>query len=143
DDKEDDNSKEGPLSGGTGGDAQYVAAICKASREWWDQLSSAFMDIDPEKPEEFMKGLMEPTRTYADQIAKAKPPKDIQEWHENLVAMFKDVVKGMESGEDFISDDAFGDFPDMPLAAQERLVKVAEKNEDCQALEEDGGAIFQ
>lgn len=143
DDKKTDDKKDSPLSGGTGSDEKYVADICKLSREWWDDMSAAFTKFDPEKPEEFAKALTDPLNQYANELGKVKPPKDLKEWHEGLVAMFKEMIKGVESGEGDIFSDSDAAYPDMPADAMERLTKIAEKNDDCKALEEEGGSIFE
>lgn len=151
DSKDGGDSKSGGdivASGDTGSDAKYVAAVCKGARTFMDDMLAAFskMDFtkfDPNDPNAAVK-LMEPftatVRAFGEEMAKASPPKDLQSWHNELVENFNEMVQALESGDEARMD-AIGDvdFPDMPEDIAQRLAKHAEKNADCQALEDETG----
>jgi hypothetical protein len=107
----------------------FAAAIEKAFEEEFDEQS--------------LEAFAKPFREMAEDLADAKPPKDLKEWHEGMVAAMNDLVKTLESGDvdSALAEDV--EYPDMPADAQERLAKLAAENEDCKALEEEGGSIFE
>jgi len=135
-------------SGDTGSDEKYVAAVCKSGRKFLDDLTASMSKIDYSKIDandpDSMAKLMEPFtgtfRQFAKDLADAKPPKDLKDWHGDLVDNLNQMVKAMEKGDQDALDTIGVDFPDMPEDVSNRLSKVAEKNDDCKAMEEESGS---
>lgn len=144
-DKDDDKSDAIRPSGNTGSDEAYVSDICKGFRGYFDDLSSMLSGIDftdPNYEEKLNEKMTDPMRAVAKVFADADPPKDLQDWHNQVVAAFNKTVEALEKGDYDAIDDESLEFPDMPADAEARLEKVAEKNEDCKALSDEGQGIF-
>jgi hypothetical protein len=82
------------------------------------------------------KAFSGPFEDYAKAISKAKPPKDLKEYHDNIVTTLNDASKAMKSGGGLEGLAGLSeDFPEPPKATQDRLQKIADKNKDCQAAD--------
>lgn len=119
---------------GTGSDENYVAALCKASKQFSDDLAK--ITADPSKlknPDDIGDAFAEPFDAFAKAVSKAKPPSDLKEYHGQFVKTLNDTSKKMKDSKDGSFLSAFGetDFPEPPQAAKDRLEKVAAKNKDC------------
>ena len=118
-------------SGGTGTDEKYVASICKAGAEFATAMEKLSKDLASEKDlEKAAEKAAEPFEDFAKAFAKANPPKDLKEWHDDASDALDKAVKGLKDG----NFDALGDelMPDPPKDISDRLTKVADKNKDCQ-----------
>jgi hypothetical protein len=121
-------------SGGSGSDESYVAAICKAGVEFSKALEEVFKDpsalTDEDKAIEKLSDAFE---DFANAFAKAKPPADLKDWHEDAAKQLKDGAKQLKDG-DLEGGIFAGDspFPEPPAEVGERLSKIAETNKDCQ-----------
>lgn len=122
----------GDGGGGTGNDEDYVAAICKAGKEFQDELFAAFSEVDPDaSEEEALEAFVEPFENFANAIEDANPPSDLEDWHEDTVNAINDIVERIKDGDlDALEseDDPIGD---PPAGAAERLQAIADENEDC------------
>lgn len=149
-----DDDKDSGSSGGSlpsGKDERYVTDVCNAFNTYLTNLSNVFLELDPEKiaedpekfedPEALFKPFIEGLEKARDELKQADPPDDIREWHEAMVQAFDQMIEGMRGNSDYLPDDF--DVPEMPAKAQERLGRIAEKNEACQRLEEEGASIFE
>lgn len=128
----DDSGDSGKTSSGTGSDEKYVADLCKATLEF----SKAFEKLDPSKvksEDDVQKLFAEPFENYAKAMSKAKPPKDVKEYHDQVVKALNDTVKSMKSGDGTSGFEALADmdFPEPPAAVSDRLSKIADNNKDC------------
>lgn len=127
----DDNGGGG--GSGSGSDEDYVAAICKAGLNFTKDLEEVFKDpsalADEKKAMEKLADIFE---DFANDFAKAKPPADLKDWHNDASKQLKDGVKQIKDG-DLESGIFAGDtpFPEPPAEAGERLQKAAESNKDC------------
>ncbi|MGE5596995.1 MAG: hypothetical protein ACM3S1_13305 [Hyphomicrobiales bacterium] len=142
DNKSDDNGGDIKASGDTGSDKDYVSAICKASRDYFDEIAQAFSKVDEDDPDSFVDAFVEPTEQFAKDFAKAKPPKDLKDWHAQAVDSLNQTVQALKSGDENAFDETSPEFPEMPADAAARLEKIAQDNDDCKALEESGGDLF-
>lgn len=124
----------------TGGDEQYVKDICNAGTKMLKAFEKAMSGPTPSDPSKALDAMMaafvEPFDQMAKDMQKAKPPKDLAEWHSAAVKQLQELVKNMKDGKLNGSEDLFNDaedpFPEMPAAAEERLQKIAEKTPECQ-----------
>lgn len=125
---------DGNSGGGTGSDEKFVADICKAGAKFQADMEKAFPQmVNAKSEEEAIKIIIEPFETMAKSFKAAKPPADLKEWHAEASKAFDDAVKALKSGNtDSALFESDSPFPDPPAAAQERLQKIAEKNDDCQ-----------
>lgn len=147
DDKDKDDGKSDPIrpSGNTGSDEAYVSAICKGFSDYFDDLSSMLSGIDftdPNYEEKLNEKMTDPMRAVAKVFANANPPKDLEDWHKQVVAAFNQTVQALEKGDYDALEDESLEFPDMPADVEARLEKVAENNKDCQALSDEGEGVF-
>ncbi|MCC7364500.1 MAG: hypothetical protein IT303_09005 [Dehalococcoidia bacterium] len=136
---------DGGSGGGTGSDEEYVADICKGMNDFMEDFGAAFEDLDLESTNEddMIDAFVKPFESLANAFEDAKPPSDLKDWHSDAVDALNDMVKAMKDGDaGALENDALGDIPDMPEDVAERLGKIAEDNEDCQASEELGGGFF-
>ncbi|MBA4180909.1 MAG: hypothetical protein C0506_10010 [Anaerolinea sp.] len=120
-------------SGGTGSDEKYVADLCKATLDFSKAMDK--VTADPSKlnnASDISKAFSAPFEDYAKAVAKAKPPKDLKEYHDNVVKALNDASKAIKGGGNLDALGALGDdLPDPPQATQDRLQKIADKNKDC------------
>lgn len=130
---DDDDDGGASPSGATGSDEAFVASICKAGVTFSKDLDKVTKDLasltDPKKAATALAG---PFEDFSNAFIKAKPPKDLKDWHSDASAKLKEAVKALKSGDlesDIFTQDA--PFPDPPKEAAARLTKVAEKNDDC------------
>lgn len=120
-------------SGGTGSDENYVADLCKASKDL--QAAITKMTADPSKltdQDAAMKAFIGPFEDFSKSLAKAKPPKDLKDYHEQMVKTLNDTVAKMKKGDATALQSLSGtDLPDPPASVKDRLDKLAAKNKDC------------
>lgn len=133
---DDDDSGGG---GGSGSDEAFVGGLCDAFLTFSTDLDKLFKD--PSKladEEDAAKAFAEPFADLAKAFDKLKPPKDLQDWHDEASDALNKVAKDLKAGnadsEVFASDSPF---PDPPKEAGDRLSKVAEKNKTCQEADFD------
>jgi hypothetical protein len=122
-------------SGGTGSDEDFVADICKAGKQFAADFQTALKDLgtNASDPNKIAEKLTKPVEDFVKAFAKAKPPKDLKDWHEQATSQMNLLVKNLKENNDFSAfEEQDQPFPDPPANAEERLSKVAEKNKDCQ-----------
>ena len=133
DDDDDGGGDSGGSSGGTGSDEKYVGDLCKATLVFSKAIEK--VTADPSKlnnASDISKAFADPFEDYAKSVSKAKPPKDLKQFHDDVVKTLNEAAKAMKSGGDLDALSSLGgDFPEPPKAAQDRLQKVADKNKDC------------
>jgi len=123
--------------GGTGSDEDYVADICDAMLGFQEDLEDLFKD--PSKladEEDAAKALAEPLSDLAGAFKKMKPPSDLKDWHKDASDALSEAADELKDGNleaDILTQDQ--PFPDPPKDAADRLAKIAEDNEDCQAAD--------
>jgi len=129
------SSSDTKTNSGNGSDEQYVSALCKAAAKMQDSLTS----FDPSKiksAEDAVNAMTNPLEQFVKDMKNAKPPKDVQQYHDALVKQISDAVNSLKKDKDpnaFGKD--FGDLPTPSAAVKERLQKVVDKNEDCKKAE--------
>lgn len=116
--------------GGTGSDEQFVAAICKAGAKFSKAMDSLEKDLSKETDlSKIADKASKPFDDFANEFAKAKPPKDLVEWHDDTSKALKAAAKGLKDGNmDALGEDLVNE---PPAEAADRLAKVAEGNKDC------------
>ena len=117
---------------GTGSDEDYVAAICKAGSQFAKAMDDLTKELaDEEDLEKAAEKAAEPFEDFANAFAKAKPPSDLKDWHEDTSDALKKAVAGLKDGNfDALGDDLMPDPPSDEIS--DRLTKIADKNKDCQ-----------
>ena len=114
-------------SGGTGNDATYVAAICKAQATFRDSLDA----LDPTKlttDADQAKALVDPVSSYLKDVKAANPPSDAKPYHDKIVQFLSDGLDKLKQGD--IS--ALNNEPEQaPQAIRDRFQAIADGNEDC------------
>ena len=126
-----------------GSDEDYVKAVCQAgsrleerSADLEAELEQIMADADSET--EGLAEVLELTAPlisdFANDLEKANPPADVEEFHEQLVDAFKSIARLTEDGdvEAYLeqSEDAFANF-EPPRAIQDRLNAVAANISEC------------
>ena len=129
----DDDSGSSSSSGGdpSSSEEKYVATLCKATLDFTEALQK----IDPNDFTDEEKGLeaiKEPYQQFVKDIEKAKPTKELKDYHEQAVTQLKAGLKAIEDG-DQDGIEALGDaeFPEPPADVSARLEKAAQENDDC------------
>ena len=87
----------GSTNGGTGSDAQYVSAVCKAANKFTDDLSTA--SKDPSKlsdPTALANAFQKPLEDYLAALKQAKPPSDVKQFHDALVKALDDALASLK-----------------------------------------------
>lgn len=129
-----DNGKSGDAvksSGATGGDTEYVADICKAAKSFMDDLEKASKQTDIKVSEDPFKAFANAFDNFARDFAKAKPPKDLKDWHSQSVKALNDLLPKLKKGDmDALSGNPL---PKPPQGAIDRLNKLAESDKNCKA----------
>lgn len=117
--------------GGTGSDEAYVADFCEAYKNFFADLEDAQDDITSSDPEDIAETMAQPVEDLAKALKKAKPPKDMQDWHNQAVKTMEEAADELKDGN--FDASIFGDetLSDPPEGAADRLQKLAEDNEDC------------
>lgn len=119
--------------GGTGSDESYVAALCKAELKFADSFNKA-MSGDPSKltdPNEVAKMFTGPFDQLAKDMKAANPPKDVKEYHDQLVKAISDASTQLKNNKDISQLDFGSNIKEPPQDVSDRLQKIADKNEDC------------
>jgi hypothetical protein len=130
---DDDDGGSSSSSGGTGSDEKFVADICKAGATFFAKLEKLAPEIATKSEAEQAKAAAPAMEDFANAFAKANPPKDLKEWHDETAKTMKDAVAELKAGKTdgtFFSGDS--PFSDPPEEAQARLSKIADGNKDCQ-----------
>lgn len=118
--------------GGTGSDEQYVGAICSALLTFQDDLAKVVAGAKgDETDEEAAKLIVEPLEKYLSNLKKAKPPADVKEYHNDVVAKTTDAVKKIKEDKNLDAFNEIQDSKEPPQKIKDRLNAAAEKNEDC------------
>ena len=136
DDDSSDSSSGDSSSGGsiaTGSDEKYVADICKAAAQFFDEVQKATSSASASASEEdVMKAFQKPFETFASNLEKAKPPKDLKDWHAQAVKQIKSFAEAIKKGDFEALANSENVFPDPPQDVVDRLEKIAASNTDCQ-----------
>jgi len=117
--------------GGTGSDEDFVADICKAGAKFAKAMDNLEKDLKNETDfTKIAEKAAGPFEDFAKDFAKANPPADLKEWHQDASDGLTAAVKGLKDG-DFA---ALGGelIPTPPEGAAERISKAAEGNKDCE-----------
>lgn len=134
DDDDDSGSSSSSSSGGTGSDEKFVADICKAGSQFSKDLEKATTSLgNTSDPKKAAQALAKPFEDFANAFDKAKPPKDLKDWHDTASDKLKTAVAALKKGDleaDIFTQDE--PFPDPPKDAADRLSKIADNNKDCQ-----------
>lgn len=129
----DDSSGGNPAGAGSGSDEAYVAAICKAQARFFESFDKAMSD--PSKlndPKEAAKLFIGPFEQLEKDVKAARPPKDVKEYHDQMVKAISGASTQLKDSKDITTLDLESDIKDPPQEITDRLQKIAEKNEDCQ-----------
>lgn len=119
------------LNSGTGGDEQYVSALCKAAAKMQDSITK----VDASKiksADDAVNAMTGPIEQFVKDLKAAKPPKDVQDYHNAVVKKMSDAVDALKKNKDpnaFGAD--FGEIPTPTAAVKDRLQKIVDQNEDC------------
>ena len=122
----------GSTSAGAGSDEKYVAAVCKAFKNFGDATQKAVKNAGNIKNEDdIVKALTGPIDDLVGAMSKASPPKDAKAAHDETVKVFKAALADLKKNG--AKSTAFTDIetPKMEQAVSDRLDKVAAKNKDC------------
>lgn len=136
------NPTQGSSGGGsvaTGSDEQYVKDVCNAGTKLMKTLQKVEASPTPSDPvkgaQQVFAALADPLDQFAKDLAKAKPPKDLADWHAETVKRLQATVKALKSNDFQNASNIFSDIadpmPDMPQGAQDRLDKIAQSTSEC------------
>jgi hypothetical protein len=129
-DDEDDEQGDAP----SGDDADYVAHICTSMGEFVDELIA--IGTDPANQdateEEQLELSREPFAALVDAMENADPPGDIEEYHDQLVEGFREVLERIEDGDvAAFETDPFEELPEPPAAVAEKYEALANQVPEC------------
>lgn len=127
-------------------DEDYLRHVCAAASAFQRRFEEATANIKPNNADEALKGLVQalggPLDTLANDLDRANPPEDLEQWHQDAVDRVRETAKDVneadradELGKLLILQD--GPFPKPPAATAERLSKAAAGIREC-----DGVAAF-
>jgi hypothetical protein len=126
----------GVTSGGSGSDADYVKAICVGFNKYIADFTAAIAK-DPTNatdPAKAMKASAPMLSDLADAVSKAKPPKDVKSYNDQLVKSMRDAAQQAKDGK-ITSFDQLGsignDVPEPSQAIKDRLSKAASGVSEC------------
>lgn len=125
------SSSDTKTNSGTGSDEQYVSALCKAAAKMQDSITK----VDASKiksADDAVNAMTGPIEQFVKDLKAAKPPKDVQEYHNAVVKKMSDAVDALKKNKDpnaFGAD--FGEIPTPSASVKDRLQKIVDKNEDC------------
>ncbi len=120
----------GGSGSGGGTDEAYVAAVCKAERNFMVALDALGSETDPDAIHTKMGAAVD---GLGGAMAKAKPPGDAKAYHDQVVKFMKDASQTLkDKGLDAM---AAMEPPSAPADVSARLDKVAVNNKDCQAAQ--------
>jgi hypothetical protein len=124
----------GPVSGT---DKEYVKDICVAFNAYMDGALKAFSS-DPSSAGDqaaLVKKIGPLLETFAKEVAKAKPPRDVKKYHDELVKQTKDSSEKLKSGKiTSLSELGQGVTPpkDLEPAIKARLANAEQDVKECQ-----------
>jgi hypothetical protein len=131
----DDNTGAIKVTGDTGSDQQFAADVCKAYRSFTTELTRVLQDTGNIKsPDDLTKRYAGPFDTLARAFAKAKPPKDLKEWHEAAAKQLADVAGRLQKGNlDAAAGLGANPIPSLPasVGATARLNGVVGTTKEC------------
>lgn len=139
-------SSSGNTNAGTGDDKQYTKSLCVAL----DAYLTKFLDEAGKDPElltdqaKTIKIAGPILNSLADDLSKAKPPRDVAQYHDDLVKNVRDVAKRANDGQITSVDEFAGiseGIAEPPAGVQERLSKAAEETPECSGSLL-GGSLF-
>jgi hypothetical protein len=124
-------------------DEDYLRHVCAASTAFQRRFEEATANIKPTNAEEALTGLVQalgaPLDTLANDLDRANPPEDLEQWHKDAVTRVRQTAKDVtqadradELGRLLILQD--GPFPKPPAAAAERLEKAAAGIKECEGV---------
>jgi len=127
-------------SGATGSDEAFVKDLCAAAGRMAADIKKASSapaakSDDPSKAfEQIFTSMAGPIDQFAKDFAKAKPPKDLAQWHADASKQLSAVAKALKDGK--FDDPSLtsldnSPMPDMPKDIEARLDKLAKNADGC------------
>jgi hypothetical protein len=128
-------------------DTRFAKQICVAAKDLYLAVEKAAKDMEksPTPDVQSMDDLgavfaqlfavmAEPLGKFVDDFSRAQPPKDLVEWHGQLVKSLRPLVDALKQGDltklADLSEDAEA-MPEPPAAAMARVEKAAESVSEC------------
>jgi len=131
--------------GGSGSDEEYVAALCDALDTFATDTNELISGADSGASEQdLMEDLARIIRELGDEMDAANPPDDLASANDEMVSLLNEAADGVEDG-DLSVFETIGE-PDFDVSEdrQAELREVAQDNETCVGLEEQGfGGLFE
>lgn len=132
---------DGGSSGKTASDEEYVGAMCDSFNTFTEDLlgkvfaAAASGGSEEEAEKKALEAAEEVFKPLVDDMKAMGVPKDVREYHDEMVKQLEEVLKAIEDGDSAALENAdFGEDLEIPADIQERLQAVAEKDEDCADL---------
>ena len=129
----DDDDGGGGGGGGNGSDEDFVDGLCGAFKDFEDDFTKIFANpADLGDEEDAAKAMAEPFENLAKAFGDLNPPKDLEDWHKDASDALDDAAKQLKDGnfdEGIFAEESPIEEP--PQAAQDRLEKLINDNEDC------------
>lgn len=116
----------------TGTDEQFVSDFCAALKDFDEDFSSVFANIeDLEDEDAMMEAMAEPISNFANAFEDIRVPSDLRDWHQQASRALRDAADSIEDGN--FDEAAFDEdlIEEPPQDVQDRLQSLAEDNEDC------------
>jgi len=131
-------------------DTRFAKQICVAAKNFYVAVEKAAKDMekgptpDVQSMDDLGKvfaqlfaAMAEPLGKFVDDFSRTQPPKDLAEWHGQLVKSLKPIVDALKTGDltklENLSQDTQA-MPEPPADAMARVEKAAEGVSECQDL---------
>lgn len=139
-DEDDDDSEDPDFSGG-GSEEEYVASLCTAFDDYIAALVQA--GSDPEfadlSEEEQLPLYEEPFANMVSALEDLDPPGDIEEFHDQVLDIYREMLEKVENGDVTVFDDAAeAEIEAPPAELTEKYDAIAAEIPVCQ----DSGFTF-
>lgn len=133
DDKDDEDSGSG---GGSDDEEEYAARVCTSISDFGDALVAIGTNPDnaDATEEEQLELLQPPFEDLIDALDDADPPGDVEDFHEELLETFRDMLERMEDGDTTVfDDDPSQNIPEPSAEVQEKYNQIARGIPECEA----------
>jgi hypothetical protein len=129
----DDNANNGDATVGTSEDRQFVSAVCSAYGAFAAAVERGLRNpSEIRRPEDLTERFAGPFDELARAFQRARPPRDLREWHAQASAELAQIADRLRRGNlDAAASLGSNPIPALPAAAAARLEEVALNTRVC------------